>query len=267
MLGVPTFSTLLAAHGKLVVPLLAKPDFSVAHRGGSADWPEMSMKAYSNSVARGVDALEISLARTSDGVWFGLHDKTLDRTSGTVGFVAAEHTWAEVRAHSISAAAFTAPAQSDQPYLRFEDLVRAFARTHTIFVDPKSVRPEYFPELFGMMEAGSAMPAQNFIAKSAADSTSWAAAARERGFLSWGYYYGSMVDADRELLPSTQAAWNLLGMDYAGSEAAWGQALSFGKPVVGHIIPDRAAADIARAKGAAGLMLSGVAEVLKPRRA
>ncbi|MFP3435407.1 hypothetical protein SB781_37230, partial [Paraburkholderia sp. SIMBA_061] len=84
----------------------------------------------------------ISLARTSDGVWFGLHDETLDRTSGTSGFVAADHTWAEVQTHLISSAETNDPTQAPQPYLRFDELVEAYGSTHTIFVDPKVVPVE-----------------------------------------------------------------------------------------------------------------------------
>ena len=51
---------------------------------------EDSIHAYRQSVAHGYRALEISVARSADGVWFGLHDTTLDRTSGTVGFAADE---------------------------------------------------------------------------------------------------------------------------------------------------------------------------------
>src|SRR4051794_28007721 len=72
--------------GLRVPDLLRTRPFYVAHRGGSDDWPECSLLAYRESVARGVDALEMPLARSQDGVWFGLHDETLDRTSGTTGF-------------------------------------------------------------------------------------------------------------------------------------------------------------------------------------
>ena len=94
--GVAVPLTLGGGGGKLLPELLASRPFYVAHRGGSADWPECSMEAYARSVDAGVDALEIPVARSADGVWFGLHDATLDRTSGTTGFVAAEHTWAEI---------------------------------------------------------------------------------------------------------------------------------------------------------------------------
>ena len=87
--------------------MLAQSCFYCAHRGGSRDFPEMSLYAYGQSALVGYPALEISLARTSDGVWFGLHDASLDRTSFNTGggsgttYVAASMTWAQVQSYYI----------------------------------------------------------------------------------------------------------------------------------------------------------------------
>jgi hypothetical protein len=247
--------------GKLVGPLLKSKRFYVAHHGGSADWPEMSMKGYTNSVQDGVDGLEVSLARSSDGVWFGLHDATLDRTSGTNGFVAAEHSWDEIRRFRITSAATNDPSQPAQPYMRFDALVKKYATTHTIFVDPKSVSPVRYPELLGIMGAAVKKPTETFIAKFYCTGKQWAIIARAHHYKTWGFYYGADVDADPTLLSSTQQLWDILGMDYQGSPAAWDAALSYKKEVIGHIIPNRAAEKTAFAKGAAGLMISGISEV------
>jgi hypothetical protein len=222
----------------------------------------MSMDAYRNSVDRGANALEISLARTSDGVWFGLHDATLDRTSGTKGFVVAEHTWAEVRSHRISAVKTHHPGQQSQPYLRFEDLVAAFGKTHAIFVDPKAAGRIHYPELLGIMTSSVDNPAQSFVAKGYCRDVSWPDSSRALGLTSWGYFYGREIAADATLLPSTQGRWTLLGMDYGASAQSWRLARGYSKPVLGHIIPDRPAADLALSRGAAGLVVSGISEVL-----
>jgi hypothetical protein len=251
-----------APTGELVSELLRTPAFTVAHRGGSADWPEMSMFAYRQAVAAGVNALEISLARTSDGVWFGLHDATLDRTSGTAGFVASEHSWAEISSLRITAAHTTDLDQPTRPYLRFEDLVEAYARTHTIFVDPKVVRAQYFPELLGMMDSLVPRSTQSFIAKGYCTSTPWADAARARGYRGWGFYYGSTIDADPEVLRTTQAHWSMLGLDYDASDAAWAALTGHRKKVLGHIIATKSERRKALAHGAAGLVVSGITEVL-----
>jgi glycerophosphoryl diester phosphodiesterase len=248
--------------GKLVGALLATKDFTVAHRGGSLDWPEMSLEGYVKSVGYGVNALEMSLARSSDGVWFGLHDATLDRTSGTSGFVAAEHTWSEISKYRITAKDTRKPNQLPRRYLKFTDLVRRYGSTHTIFVDPKYVLSEHWSELLTMMRNSVEKPKSTFIAKFYCTGSNWATLAREHGYLSWGYYYGTEVDADPTLLPRTQQYWDLLGMDYTASDSAWTSVRGFHKKVIGHIIPDKAAAQRTINLGVAGNMISGVAEVL-----
>jgi hypothetical protein len=261
--GVPAITALVdGPTGKLVEPLLAARPFYVAHRGGSRNWPEMSMEAYRNSVRKGIDALDVSLARTSDGVWFGLHDMTLDRTSGTRGFVAAEHTWAEVQRHTITAAATDDPRQPRRPYMTFRDLAKAYGTTHTIFVDPKWALSAYYPELLEIMDAAVATPAQTFIAKAYCTGVEWAAAAASRGYTTWGYYYASEISANDVLLPSTQGDWGLLGLDYAAAASAWEAIRRYGKPVIGHVAPTRAAAESAIAKGAVGVVVSGVTQVM-----
>ncbi|MGN7800480.1 glycerophosphodiester phosphodiesterase [Leifsonia sp. 22587] len=257
----PTPTPSSAGDGLLADRLLARPGFTVAHRGGSLDWPEMSMEAYRNSVALGVNALEISLARTSDGVWFGLHDATLDRTSGTSGFFAADHTWAEVQRYRITAAETTDPGQPAQPYLRFDDLVDAYADTHTIFVDPKVAPTEHLGELFALM-AKARHPTRTFVAKGYCTTTAWPLDAQSRGFRTWGYYYGSELAADPSLLPSTQAQWTWLGLDYEADANTWRSMTAGDKPVLAHIVPSRADAELSLQRGAAGLVVSGVREVL-----
>lgn len=237
---------------------------TVAHHGGSRDWPEMSMLAYRNSVLLGAGALEVSLARTRDGVWFGLHDATLDRTSGTTDFVAAEHTWAEVSQHRISAEGTTNPSQPAQPYARFEDIVAAFAATHVLYVDPKVVPGTYFPELFAIMSRAPS-PQRSFVAKGYCTGTDWPTQAAARGYRGWGYYYASEVEADAKLLPSTQARWTTLGLDYNGSPAVWERMRKLGRPVLAHVVPDARGAETARRRGASGMIVSGIREVLSPK--
>ncbi|WP_348787270.1 glycerophosphodiester phosphodiesterase family protein [Leifsonia sp. NPDC080035] len=249
------------ASGVLADRLVASGVFTVAHRGGSLDWPEMSMLGYRNSVGLGVDALEISLARSSDGVWFGLHDATLDRTSGTSGFVASEHTWDEIRRHRIGAKGTTDPSQPAQPYLRFEELVTAYAATHAIFVDPKVVPGSHFDELFAMM-AASPTPKRTFVAKGYCTSAEWAQAATAHGYRTWGYYYASEVQADPDLLGRTEELWDWLGLDYGGAAEVWRTFEATSKPVLAHVVPSESAAETARKRGAAGLVISGVREVL-----
>jgi hypothetical protein len=249
-----------------VSAMLASTPFYCAHRGGSANWPEMSLHAYTQSAFWGVGALELSLARTSDGVWFGLHDATLDRTSGTTNFTPSAHTWAEVQAYQITAAGTTNTSQPARPYMRWEELMAAYYTTHVIFVDPK-VASAYTSELLNMMDAMPGTPTERFVGKyygvagNAANTTGWAHDLAVRGYKSWGYFY----QADASNFATYQGRWDILGMDYGADQASWTAILSYGKPVIGHIVPSLAAATTALNFGAAGLMASGVQQAV-PRK-
>jgi len=262
--GVPVALHLASRpRGKLVPALLEAPRFHIAHRGGSRNWPEMSLQAYRSAVDSGVDALEVSLARSSDGVWFGLHDATLDRTSGTAGMVAAEHTWAEINTQRIRPPDGGPAGQAPQPYLRFEELAAAYAGTHSIFVDPKVVPKAHYPELLDLMDRSVARPQDSFVAKYYCTGRSWAELARRHGYRTWGYYYGREIADGTTPLAESHQRWDLLGLDYDASPEAWRTVLGLGKPVIGHVVPDRTGADRALAAGARGLMVSGVLEVVR----
>jgi Glycerophosphoryl diester phosphodiesterase family len=262
-IGVPMWGYVRSRpSGRLVGDLLDARPFYIAHRGGSADWPEQSMLAYRSAVACGVDALEVSLARSADGVWFGLHDASLDRTSGTTGFRAADHDWAQIQAHRIAAPAGLEGAPEPQPYLRFEELVDTFAGTHTIFVDPKAVAPVHFPELLKIMASAGPRPAERFLAKYYCTGTEWARVAHAAGYRTWGFYYGHQVDDGSTPPAATQASWDLLGLDVEGSAAAWAAVRGYRKPIIGHVVTDRAGARTALDRGAQGLMVAAVRAVL-----
>jgi glycerophosphoryl diester phosphodiesterase len=222
----------------------------------------MSLFGYSESVRSGADALEISLARSSDGVWFGLHDATLDRTSGTSHFVAADHTWAEISQYRISAAATTDPTQPARPYMRLEELLDAFAGKHVIFVDPKFVPGSFYPELMTILTSAKVNVSQSYIAKSIYQGAPWAKFAHAHGLTTWGFYYDTDIAANPDVVESTEKSWDVLGLNYTASKANWAQIRSFRKPVIAHIVPTRVAARTANAKGASGLMISGIREVL-----
>ena len=57
--------------------------------------------------------------------------------------------------------------------------------------------------------------------------------------------------------------WDYIGVPYEASATNWGIAKTFGKPVWAHICPSKAAYSQGVSKGAAGCMVSGIADVLK----
>ncbi|MEO9804089.1 MAG: glycerophosphodiester phosphodiesterase family protein [Reichenbachiella sp.] len=59
----------------------------VAHRGDWRNAPENSLQAIRNSIAMGVDIVEVDVKKTKDGHLVLMHDKTLDRTTTGSGYV------------------------------------------------------------------------------------------------------------------------------------------------------------------------------------
>ena len=57
----------------------------IAHRGGSGLWPENTMLAFSNAMVLGVDALEMDIHSTADGVLVVSHDPDVARVSNGNG--------------------------------------------------------------------------------------------------------------------------------------------------------------------------------------
>lgn len=241
-----------------VAAMLAASPFYVAHRGCSRAWPEMSLYAYAQSVRRGFGALELSLARTIDGVWFGLHDATLDRTSGVVGMAARELTWAQVQALRILGSnAQDDPTQPSRPYMRWEEIIAAYYPSHVILVDPKSAI-DHGAELMAMMNALPGTPRDHLVCKyfgvsgDAGNTSGWARLAADNGYRRWGYFYA----ADSADFAAYQGRWDILGLDYTADAAHWARMREYGKPVIGHVVPNRAAVITARSKGAAGVVAS-----------
>lgn len=66
-----------------------------AHRGGARLWPENSLRAFRESLALGVDLLELDVHLTADEQVVVIHDATLDRTTDGRGAVR-ERTAAEL---------------------------------------------------------------------------------------------------------------------------------------------------------------------------
>jgi hypothetical protein len=244
-----------------VTEMLAKPGFTWAHRGGSGNYPEMSLYGYTQSVARGYGVLEISLARSSDGVWFGLHDQTTDRTSGGTFGNASSQTWAQIQAQQNT----LGPQGAPQPYMRWEQLIAAYGSTHIIVADPKYALASFRVEFLNMVNRDLG-PTRAIIKFSGSGSGAvfLSNAAKAMGFQTWGFFYAadaSVAQGGNGNLQTWGNEWTLIGMEYTASQAIFNEALAFGKPVIAHIIPTQAGYDSAIAKGAVGAQISHVANV------
>ena len=227
--------------GVTVEELLSRKDpWMIAHRGGSRDWPEMSLKAYSESANRGIPALEFSFHFTADGVPVGVHDNGLKNVDPSASDTpVTKMTWEQVRQYTTKG----------EPFMRLQDLTAGFGQDHVLFVDPKaSARPieAYLPLL----------DPTHTILKYAGDATHLADPWREAGFKTWGFMYeNSMLNGEA----ATWAPhWDLIGLNWDASEAAWEIARGLGRPIVGHICPSQEAINTCLQRGAVGVMCSKI---------
>lgn len=227
-----------------VSELLRIPNFIVAHRGGSLGWTESTEQAYTDSMAYGVDAVEISCARTSDGVWFANHDNNL-KSLGGPDKDTSTMTWAEVQA--------AMQHLPDKMPCRLEWLLETYGESTVIVFDPKYSHPrrsEYFEIL---------APYRNRVfIKFFGDLFSLFDEARARGFASWGYAYESSKTSPwwNEFAAGTHL--DVLSITWDASKETYDQLLLAGKPIVSHITGWPNQAQAAAAKGATGTIASGV---------
>lgn len=98
----------------------------IAHRGGSAVWPQNTMAAFEGAVGLGYRHLETDVQATSDGVLALFHDDLLAPTSDGEGRIS-EMTWSEVSRTRVGG----------EPIPRLEDLLDAFGDAR-ISIDPKT---------------------------------------------------------------------------------------------------------------------------------
>lgn len=253
----PTPNTTFAT----VTEMLAKPGFTWAHRGNSQYYAEESLYAYRQAVARGYVCLEVSMNRTSDGVWVLCHDRDINRTSGltagTQPFISTM-TWAQVQAFQNTISVDN----SDRPYSRWEDFLAEFGNRGFIFIlDPKYAWIDAIPfrDEFWAMCLAAGGP-DKVIPKYFIDTTGLATQAQARGYKAWGYAYAATL-ADGNFATWANAPWAMLGMEISATQPQWDTIKGFGKPVIGHIDLVQSDYDLAITKGAAGVQVGGSQQV------
>lgn len=118
-----------------------------AHRGGMSAAPENTMAAFRQSVAMGVDILEVDLRTSSDGQLFILHDEQLDRTTDTTG-IATELTMDELR--QLDAGAWFESSYSGERIPSFQEVLTwAAGEEAMLLLDLKETGRQYAERVAG----------------------------------------------------------------------------------------------------------------------
>ena len=216
----------------------------VGHRGmsGAGDVVEHTMAAYTRAVECGVDALEISCHRTSDGVWLASHDSTLARLGGPSTPIR-DMTWAQVQA------AFAGRPEATPVTLK--GYLATYGATHVTIFDPKTemARSDEYLALLAPYK-------DRVVVKAFADASWLFAKVKQAGWATWGYAYAR--NRGQTWYADFVQATNLdfLSMEWDASDDVWAPLVATGKPVIAHIPASVAQAAEGTRKGAAGCITS-----------
>lgn len=229
-----------------VAELLTQKPFWIAHRGGSDSWPEGTMKAYTESAARGVPALEVPVHCSKDGVWFVCHDLTLKRLDPSApDRDVREMEWAEIKQYTVSG----------EPIATLEEVRETYAQDFVIFLDPKGSALKW-------QEAVVGFDPSRTVLKFSGDAVWLATQWKQLGWITWGYLYETSVADGQAQTWINSGVWDMVGMEFGADQNTWQQVRAWGKPVIAHVARTMQHYNAALGKNPAGIMMSGVAELV-----
>lgn len=239
--------------------LLAKNGATMAHRGGSLNWPEFSQVAYDRSVRRGYGLLEFSCGWTNDLVPFGLGDQYLDTAAGTTGNVdPTTMSWATLSGTYQNRLRPVLPGVY-QPFYRLADFLAKYTPTHTVAVDPKFGAGD-IAKINAMLAICNQFDKSRIIIKfdSPITGTDLVVAAKSAGYLTMNYWG---TEVDKLTLAYNIDKWDLIGVRYDANQTMYDTANAIGKPVWAAVIPDQTGYNLAATRGADLMMCSNVAGI------
>lgn len=236
--------------GLTVPQLFNLPRFYIAHRGGSASFPEMTFAAYQASVAAGMLALEVSVHRSKDGVFVCCHDPNTKAATG-VDMEIAGSTWAQLSKLKVRARKPDGPIPQ-APLTRLETVLQAYGGSKVIFLEDKTQK--HADALLALV-ARYPHPERHFVWKvSGVADPGIVRAGKAAGLTSWGYWFA----ADMKRFAATHGPYDTLGLDYRCSATDAAAMRATRKLLIGHIVSIRRQIDKVIADGCRGLMLARI---------
>lgn len=116
----------------------------VCHKGANEYAPENTYAAAQRCIDWGVDYVEIDVRTSKDGVFYLLHDETLERTTNGQGPLA-EHTAAEL--DRLDAGSWFHPRFADQCVPRLDEFLRWIKGKAKVYLDVKAADPQQIVDL------------------------------------------------------------------------------------------------------------------------
>ncbi len=241
-----------------VSALLASPRFLAAHRGSGDNWPEHTLTAYRNSLVAGAAAVEISVRRTADGQLVCHHDADTARVTGVSGLVV-DATYDQLAARPVNARQWLGQTTPLEPIPLLADVLSSLPQDCLIFIEDKD--GSNTQALLDLMDA-QPNSKERFVWKQWA-AAEQVAAARERGYRTWGYFTADILDRLTELAPRHDS----LGVPVEQDDSVMKRFVTLGKPVIAWEVHTRYQRDRLTSLGLQGLMCANYLYVSTQRPA
>lgn len=241
-----------------VAGLVATAPFTVAHRGGGDNWPEMTAYAYNRAaLVPGLQAIEISVCLSADGVLVCSHDANTLRVTGE-DLVIQDQPWSRLALLEVTSAYTHDPAQPGRPFSRFDEVVTAHVGRMVTFVEPKTAAA--VDPLFAALAA--LRQPERVVWKQPVNQAHFGQA-KALGFATWGYVLDEPGHLGKNLERfSASPDIDMLGAPAAESDGfvtdVVAAARAHGKKTIMWPIRDPADRERARRLGCDGLMTSDV---------
>jgi PKD repeat protein len=219
-----------------------------AHRGGSKDWGEMTMRAYTNAVFWGAKVLEISVRRTTDGVFVMIHNADTLEVTG-VNKVIANVPYSEVQGLPVT------KAKPGGVIGRLEEVLAAYKDLVLVIDDKTYQHDTAMLDLIETFYPSREEAKKHVMIKQHGGGGPWSLGQTlARGYRTWGYFY----DNDPFDKPQYFNQYTLAGLNWDATQAQWDAAKALNPMLVGHIPETVAQGQSALAKGARALQCASV---------
>ncbi|GAF11524.1 glycerophosphoryl diester phosphodiesterase [Bacillus sp. JCM 19046] len=126
----------LTEQGEEELVLKDKPVQIYAHRGAKDRANEATLAAYDIAAKDGVDALEIDLRMTKDGVLVAMHDRTIDRTTDGIGNV---ETYTLEQLKRFNTVGVFNGIEMREPIPTLEEILQRYGKRETYYIETRLV--------------------------------------------------------------------------------------------------------------------------------
>lgn len=242
-----------AAVTNTVAALLSSTPFYIAHRGSMDDWVEHSAEAYSQSIAIGAKAIEVSVSSTSDGQLVCHHDLNTLRMTGQ-SLEIAQVPYTTIKDLQNDARPWLGPNSLLLPIPLLRDVLDAHARNNVIFIEDK--QGTNTKALLDLMDRYP-NATEHFVWKQSAMVDKHVEAAA-RGYLTWGYFTSDDFESIEKGKLSSFDDFDLFGIYHTAPDATIKKLVAGGKPVICWEVHTRWMRDRLLRLGVSGMMCSNV---------